>query len=153
MGNEIVRRLLKYIDENIYAKISLEELSRQFYFNKDYLMRIFKKELDMTIIDYINKKRVYLSLSELKETSHSILRVALMHGFTSQEYYTEIFKKVMGANPNTYRKFAKNSPSISEKDLSTIRKNLTELKYQLDQIQKYRENVQKERVKQLSRYH
>ena len=152
MKNNIVRQLLNYIDDNIYAKITMEELSRIFYFNKDYIMRAFKKELGITIIDYINKKRVYSSLTELKETEDYILKVALKHGFTSQEYYTEIYNKVMGVNPNAYRKFTRNHPSITEEETNTIRKNLTDIKYQLDQINKYKDNVSKETVKKLSRY-
>ena len=153
MNNSLVRQLLTYIDENIYAKISMEELSRLFYFNKDYIMRSFKKKLNITIIDYMNRKRIYNSLAELKDTQDSILKVALMHGFTSQEYYTEIFIKVMGVNPNTYRKFTKNHPSLTENNVNTIRKNLTELKYLLDQITYYKQNVPKETTKRLSRYH
>ena len=152
MKPDLVRQLLIYIDDNIYAKISLEELSRIFYYNKDYIMRIFKKKLGITIVDYLNKKRIYLSLNELKETDDYILKVALKHGFTSQEYYTEIFNKVMGVNPNTYRKFTKNHPSITEEELFTIRKNLTETKYQLDQIEKYKKTISKETVKRLTRY-
>ena len=152
MNNNLTRQLLNYIDENIYAKISLEELSRIFYFNKDYIMRVFKKDLNITIIDYMNKRKIYNSLNELKDTEDSILKVALMHGFTSQEYFTEIFIKVMGVNPNTYRKFTKNHPSLTEDNINTIRKNLTDLRYQLDQITKYKQNVSSETVKKLSRY-
>ena len=98
MKNNIVRQLLQYLDNNIYAKVSMDDLSRIFYFNKDYLMRVFKKELNCTIIDYMNKTRIYHSLKELKETDDMILKVALKHGFTSQEYYTEIFRKTVGIN-------------------------------------------------------
>ncbi len=153
MNHSLIRQILTYIDENIYAKISMDELSRVFYFNKDYIMRLFKKELNMTIIDYMNRRRIYNSLGDLKETQDSILKIALMHGFTSQEYYSEIFIKIMGVNPITYRKFTKNNPSLSEESIKTIRKNLTELKYQLDQITNYKQSISKETVKQLSRYH
>ena len=100
----------------------------------------------------MNKRKIYNSLNELKDTEDSILKVALMHGFTSQEYFTEIFIKVMGVNPNTYRKFTKNHPSLTEDNINTIRKNLTDLRYQLDQITKYKQNVSSETVKKLSRY-
>ena len=152
MKNDITRQVLTYIDNNIYAKISLEELARIFYFNKDYIMRSFKKELGITIIDYMNKKRIYQSLKELQTTNDSILKVALEHGFTSQEYFTEIFNKIMGVNPLSYRKFTKNHPSLSEDEYNTIRKNLTDIKYQLDYIKKYKENIPRETVKKLSRY-
>ena len=64
--NELVLKILDYIDNNLYKKITMDELSRVFFFNKDYIMRTFKKELRMTIIDYINRKRIYNSLEELK---------------------------------------------------------------------------------------
>ena len=105
MSNDLIRRILQYIDDNIYSKISLEDLSHIFYFNKDYIMRLFKKEIGLTIVDYISRRRIYSSLEELHNTDDLILKVALKHGFTSQEYYTEIFTKVIGVNPNTYRKF------------------------------------------------
>ena len=152
MNSNLVKRILVYIDNNIYAKISLDELSRIFYFNKDYIMRVFKKELGITIIDYINKKRIYDSLKEL-ETSDTILKIALEHGFTSQEYYTEMFNKIMEVNPLTYRKFTKNNPTLTEEDIAVIRKNLTDIKYQLDQINKYKNNISTETSKVLTRFH
>ena len=55
-SNLIVIDLLKYIDENLYAPISIQELSILFHYNKDYLMRLFKREIGVTIIDYINQR-------------------------------------------------------------------------------------------------
>lgn len=153
MNQDLLKKILIYIDNNIYAKISIEELSRVFYFNKDYIMRLFKKEFSITIIDYINKLRIYSSLEELSKTDDTILKVALKHGFTSQEYYTEIFTKQMGVNPNTYRKFTRNNPTLTEEELSIIRKNLTSIKYQLDTISKYKTSYKEESIKHLTRYH
>ena len=150
--NELVLKILDYIDNNLYKKITMDELSRVFFFNKDYIMRIFKKELGMTIIDYINRKRIYNSLEELKTTDDMMLKVALKHGYVSQEYFSEIFSKYMGVNPLTYRKFTKVNTTISYEDISLIRKNLVELKYQLDKIEKYRNNIEQENTKVLSRF-
>lgn len=150
--NNLVIRILDYIDNSLYSKISMDDLSRIFYFNKDYIMRVFKKELGITIIDYINKKRIYNSLEELGKTDNYILKIAINHGFTSQEYYSEMFTKVLGVNPLTYRKFTNPNTTISYEEISTIRKNLTDLRYQLDKITKYRRNIPKETVKRLSIY-
>ena len=136
--NELVLKILDYIDNNLYKRISMDELSRVFFFNKDYIMRTFKKELGMTIIEYINRKRIYNCLEELKQTNDTILKVALKHGYISQEYFSEIFSKYMGVNPLTYRKFTRINNTINYDDIMTIRKNLVELKYQLDKINKYK---------------
>ena len=150
--NKLVIDILNYIDNNLYKKISMDELSKVFYFNKDYIMRSFKKELNTTIIDYINKRRIYNSLEELKETDDMMLKVALKHGYTSQEYYSEIFSKYMGVNPLTYRKFTKVNNTIKYEEIELIRKNLVELKYQLERIDNYRKNITKETTKVLSRF-
>ena len=150
MSNDLLINILNYIDEYIYSKISIDDLSIRFYFNKDYIMRLFKKELNMTIIEYINKKRIYNSLEKLKETDDLILKIAIEHGFISQEYYTEIFIKYIGSNPHTYRKFSRGINNINEEDINNIRKNLTEIKYQLDNIQKYKNNIYRESKKNLT---
>ena len=150
--NELVLKILDYIDNNLYKKISMDELSKVFFFNKDYIMRTFKRELGMTIIDYINKKRIFNSLGALKNTDDMMLKIALKHGYVSQEYYSEIFSKYMRVSPLTYRKFTKVNNTIDYDDITLIRKNLVELKYQLDKVNKYRNNIENENIKVLSKF-
>lgn len=150
--NELVLKILDYIDNNLYKKISMDELSKVFFFNKDYIMRTFKRELGMTIIDYINKKRIFNSLEALKNTDDMMLKIALKHGYVSQEYFSEIFSKYMGVSPLTYRKFTKVNNTIDYDDITLIRKNLVELKYQLDKVNKYRNNIENENIKVLSKF-
>ena len=83
-SNELVVKILNYIDDNLYKRITMDEISSIFYFNKDYLMRIFKKELDITIMDYINKRRIYNSLELLKNTDVFILNE------TEAEFVTKV---------------------------------------------------------------
>ena len=71
----------------------MDELSNQFYFNKDYIMRLFKKEIHTTISDYINKKRIFQSLPDLQLTTNSILSIGLKHGFTSLDTILKYFIK------------------------------------------------------------
>lgn len=149
-SNELVIDILKYIDNNINTKITMDELSKKFYFNKDYIMRIFKKELNLTITDYINKKRIYNSLKELRETNDLILKIALNNGFQSQEYYSEIFTKIIGAAPNTYKKMTKPNIEIKEQEINIIRKNLTNLIQTIKYIENYKINIKKEEAKKLS---
>ena len=149
-SNEIVLKLLDYIDNNINKKITMDELSRLFYFNKDYLMRIFKKELDITIMDYINKRRIYNSLEELKNTDYSMVKIAMNNGYASQEYFSETFSKIIGVNPLTYRKFTKVNSNISENDYEIIRRNLTEINTFLRFIDRYKNNTPSMQVKKIT---
>ena len=149
-SNELIIDILKYIDNNINKKITMEELSKQFYFNKDYIMRLFKKELNLTIMDYINKKRIYNSLKELRTTNNSILKIALNNGFQSQQYYSEMFTKIIGTSPNTYKKSLKLNTPIKEEEINIIRINLAYLIKTIQYIDIYKTNIKKEEIKKLS---
>ena len=149
-SNNLILKILDYIDNNLYKKITIEELSKTFYFNKDYIMRVFKREINTTIIEYINKKRIFSSLNELKNTNNSILKIAINNGFISQEYYSETFTKIIGVNPLTYRKFTKVGSNISYEKINIIRNNIAKLNLELNIINEYRRNVPTKQVKTLS---
>ena len=148
-SNELVIKILNYIDDNLYKRITMDEISSIFYFNKDYLMRIFKKELDITIMDYINKRRIYNSLDLLKNSDDLIIKIALNSGYSSLEYYSETFTKILGVSPLTYRKFTRVNSQISDDELNIIREKLPEISLLLKRIDIYKNNIKRSEVKKI----
>ena len=98
-SNDLVCDILNYIDENTNNYISIDDITVHTFFNRYYIMKLFKKELKITINDYINKKRIYKSINQIRNTSDSFLKIALDNGFNSLEYFSETFKKIVGVNP------------------------------------------------------
>ena len=119
MNEDLLSKILDYIDRNINEQISIDKIANTFYFNRFYIMRIFKKQFDMSIIEYINKKRILNSLEPLIKTDEKILKIALNNGFNSAEYYSEQFSKIIGLNPQTVRKLLKNESSSLKKEYGT----------------------------------
>ena len=148
-SNELVVKMLNYIDDNLYKRITMDEISSIFYFNKDYLMRTFKKELDITIMDYINKRRIYNSLELLKNTDDLVIKIALNSGYSSLEYYSETFTKILGVSPLTYRKFTKVNSQISDEELEIIRTRLPDISSLLKRIDIYKNNIKRSEVKKI----
>ena len=124
-SNSLVCDILEYINHNINMEITIEELANRFYFDKTYIMKRFKKEIGKSIHDYINIIRIFNSLDYYKYDNY-ILSIALKNGFNSIEYYSEIFKKVIGVNPQKYKKFINRSLGIIESDIDIIIKNINE---------------------------
>lgn len=137
-SKKIVCNIINYINENINRKISIEDISLKFNYNRYYVMKLFKKELNISIINYINIKRIHDSLHEFKNNI-SILNIALKHGFYYQEYYTEIFIKVLGINPTTYRNYILYN-QIDNEDFIILRDNLINMNSILENIKKYLTN-------------
>ena len=148
-SNNLIVDILNYIDDNLYSKITIDEISKKFFFNKDYIMRLFKRETDMTIINYINKRRIYNCLSCVRESNQSFIMIALNYGYNSLEYFSETFSNIIGVSPTIYKKFYKRK-RISLKDIEIIRNNITDLSCVLHKIDVYKVNIKKIDSKVLS---
>ena len=114
-SNSLVCEILKYLNNNINKEITINELSLLFFFDKTYIMKRFKKELGITIHEYINIIRVYNSLSYFKDDNY-FLSIAFNNGFNSLEYFSETFKKVLGVSPRSYKKFVNRDIDLTVDD-------------------------------------
>lgn len=140
-SNKLICEILDYIDINLNRKITINELEKHFFYNKYYIMKLFKKEIDLTIFDYINKLRIYHSINEIKNTDNSFTLISMNNGFYSLEYFSETFKQITGVNPRTFKKFWTYHSNITKKDEATIRNTLISLQTFNDKTNKYRKNL------------
>lgn len=147
-SNNLVCDIINYINQNIKNKIVIKDIADNFYFNRFYIMKLFKKELGISINEYINKKRIYDSLTQIKNTNDSFLTVALDNGFNSLEYFSESFKNVIGTSPRTYKKFTYFIIKTTENQTDIIRKNLVKLQVLIEKIDKYKRNKKPENKKE-----
>lgn len=148
-SNNLICNILDYIDVNINSKISIEDLEHRFYYNRYYIMKLFKKELNITILDYINKLRIYNSTKEISN-NEKIIKIALNNGFYSLEYFSEMFKKEIGVSPREYKKIISNTYYYNQR--IKITNNLITINNLIERINKYKQNRKRETlpVKKLS---
>lgn len=139
-SNKIICDILEYIDINLNKKITIEELERHFFYNKYYLMKLFKKEIGISILEYINNLKINNSIEEIKNTNHSLTLISINNGFYSLEYFSEIFKKITKVNPRTFKNSIKNFQNINEKDLYNIRNTIINLQELIEKKDKYLQN-------------
>ncbi len=102
--HEKVHEVADFINTHYTAKISLEDLAKEFYVSKYYLSRIFKEVTGLTIIEYINLMRVKHSKALLDNYELDITEIAYTVGFESLSYYERVFKNYNGTSPLKYRK-------------------------------------------------
>ena len=139
MSNNLVCNIIKYINNNINKELTIDELSFQFYFNKTYIMKKFKKELNITIHEYINTMRIYNSLIFFKDDNY-LLSIALKNGFNSLEYFSETFKKIIGVSPNIYKKYL-NHKYITDNEEEKILENISRISSIKTRVLNYSNNT------------
>lgn len=139
-SNELVCNILEFLDSNLNRKISIEEISYRFSYNRYYIMKTFKKEIGVSISLYVNRLRIWNSILDIQNTNYSFIKIGIRNGFYSLEYFSEIFHHIMGVSPRSYRNFWKNRFLLGEDELSIIRKNLAELQAFIEFVKGYKKN-------------
>ena len=139
-SNDLVCDILEYIDNNINNRITIDDISNKFYYNRFYIMKLFKREIGIPISIYINSVRVYNSTKLIRNGNYSMLMVGLSNGFYSLEYFSEMFKKTIGVSPLKYKKYINNRFSFKEEDVNIILNNIINLKTLSEFVDKYKKN-------------
>ena len=101
----IIRDVLNYISINYTQNISLHELSDTNHISEEYLSRLFKKELGVTLTTYIGNLRTKKAAELLKTSKLSIAEIAMYVGYSDSNYFVKVFKKRYGMTPSTYRSY------------------------------------------------
>ena len=139
MNNNLLYQVLEYIDNNINDQISIQKLSKSLYFNKDYIMRIFKKKFNITIIKYINLLKIYKTLSFYKNKHNSITYISICSSFNELEYYTRTFRSIFNVSPSTFKKFNTSRFSLSKDTYNQILTKLLEIDKFMNDINTFKE--------------
>jgi len=83
---------------------TLAELASQVALNRQYLMRIFRREVGQTQLEYQQTLRIGHSKDLLRASDLSVEAIALQVGFDGSSYFIRMFKKLEGLTPLAYRK-------------------------------------------------
>jgi len=99
-----IKKIILYIRKNLTNKISLDDIANDLFITKEHLSRLFKKEMGITISEYIIKTKILEAKNLLKETDYNILDIAVLLNFANSSHFSNSFKKITGLSPSDYRK-------------------------------------------------
>lgn len=99
----LIDDVLALLNANLYSRITLEEISRQTYYSKAFLNRIFNKHVGKSIMQYYNNLKIK-EAKKLLRKDQSPSSIAAQLCFESATYFTKVFKKHVGMTPSAYRK-------------------------------------------------
>lgn len=102
-SNDVIKASKKYIEKNYNKNITLEDVSREVNISSYYLSRIFKESTGVNFIDYLTNLRVEEAKELLSKTALSMKEIAVKAGYSDPNYFSKIFKKVVGVTPTEYR--------------------------------------------------
>lgn len=101
--NRIAKTVL-YIRKHLNEAIELEKLAEISCLSKDHFIRLFKKELGTTSLQYINQKKIEKAQLLLITEELAVKEIAFQLAFDDYSYFNRLFKKTTGVTPQEYRR-------------------------------------------------
>ena len=98
----------RYIENNVYGKVSLDDIAKYVGMNRTYFCLFFKKHYGKGFADYLNDIRVDKAASLLTDRDKKIAEIARECGFKTAPYFTRAFRRSRGMSPAEFRKKALN---------------------------------------------
>ena len=101
---------VNYIEANLTRKIDLDMIAQAVHYSKYHLHRVFSHTVGLTIHDYIQRRQLTEAGKLLVFSEKSIVEIALLSGYQSQQAFTNAFTSMYKIPPNKYREKEKFYP-------------------------------------------
>lgn len=93
-----VNDMIRFINNNLTDSITLDDIAEHLYLSKYHLCRLFKKNVGLTLYQYIIKKRLIVAKSSL--ISGSTVKTSFINsGFSDYSNFIKAFKNEFGVSP------------------------------------------------------
>lgn len=101
--HQTVNKVIMYINDELENDLTVESIANSFHISTSHLSRIFREHVGITLVEYLNVRRVEESQYYLRHTNKSITSISDQFHFCNQSYFTRIFKKYTGVTPKHFR--------------------------------------------------
>ena len=99
-----VVRCQDYVRFHLDARVSLADLADHVGLNASYLSTLFKRETGLSVTEYVQRERIATAKNMLKYSDYTAQQIATALGFSSQSYFTKVFRQTTGHTPTDYRR-------------------------------------------------
>ena len=105
--DEFALKVIGFMEDRLYGKFTIEELSRTMSFSKTYVSQYFVKITGYSIIDYFNMMKVNEAKRLIRESGRNFCEISEMLMFSNSHYFSTTFKRYTGMTPTQYKRSCK----------------------------------------------
>lgn len=103
-ADNVVKRVLAYMEKNYDQDLKLENIARIFNYNSAYLGKIFKKDIGESFNNLLDSIRIENAKRLLLQSDLKVYQVSEQVGYGNIDYFYSKFKKYVGVSPKEYKK-------------------------------------------------
>ncbi len=102
-GDEKLRAVLSYINENLTGELTVDALAERAYLSKYHFMRLFKEQTGQTVHAYVRQKRLLYAARLIREGAEAS-KAAAESGFSDYSAFHRAFRDCFGISPGELKK-------------------------------------------------
>ncbi|OAS13971.1 response regulator [Paenibacillus oryzisoli] len=101
---DLLQTMKLYIQAHAHEDLSLERIAATVDRNPFYVSKLFKEHFGMNYIDFLTQYRIEMAKQLMQETDKSLKEITFEVGYNDPNYFSRVFKKLVGHSPTDYRK-------------------------------------------------
>ncbi|MVP01070.1 AraC family transcriptional regulator [Paenibacillus lutrae] len=104
---ELTERIIRCLEGNLEAPLTVETLSRQFHLSQTRLKELFKSQTGMTLMKYWTRLKIDRAKLLIREETCNYTEIAQQLGYGSVHSFSRMFKQASGMSPTEYARSIK----------------------------------------------
>ncbi|MFZ2642248.1 MAG: AraC family transcriptional regulator [Verrucomicrobiia bacterium] len=101
--NRLMTIVLRHMDEHCTDSLQADDLVRKSGYSRARFFQIFRQSTGMTPNDYLLRLRIAKAGKLLQQTAQPITAIAFKLGFSSSQYFCNVFRKYTNLTPRAFR--------------------------------------------------
>ncbi|MGE4584354.1 MAG: AraC family transcriptional regulator [Sphaerochaeta sp.] len=102
--NVRLEKAIRYMQRHVFDKLSLDMIASHVQLDHSYFVRLFKKRMNTTPMQYYSNLQLEAARALLTSTNLSVKEIADKLQFCSEFHFSKRFKQSTGSSPSAYRK-------------------------------------------------
>ncbi len=107
MENHLASQVIQIIEDNIYNKITVEQICNKLNYSRTYLSKIFKVTTGYTILEYILMNKIREAKKLIREEKYNFTQISDLLSFDNPHYFSTVFRKISNMTPTDYKNSVK----------------------------------------------
>lgn len=128
---ENMNSALDYIGNNLTDRMDYEMMAQNACCSVYHFQRIFTFMTDITLSEYIRRRKLTLAAFELQNSKIKVLDLSLKYGYESPEAFTRSFQVLRGITPTSARRLGSNIKAFPRISFQLTVKGVSEMNYKI----------------------
>lgn len=135
---ERLNEVICYIEDHLTSEISYTKAARLACCSVFHLQRMFSYMTDMSLSEYIRRRKMTLAALDLQKNETKIVEIALKYGYQSPTAFNRAFQNVHGIAPSEAKKDGSNLKAYPPLSFQITIKGVEKMEYRIEKKEAFR---------------